>query len=195
MPIDTGIGALTPVYCEVPAGADLLVILDNADQAGDLGYHDETPDGKPYARAFVTPILDQGGKPLRTDMSVSACVSHEVCEWFGDPYVNLWADDGGRKEYAVELCDPVENDSYEIDHVAVSNFVTKRYFDHLAPKGSRFDYLKKLKKPYSMTPGGYLLIRHGTNVQEKDGARYPNWKKEMKRFPASRTAKRLKQTD
>ena len=55
---------------EVPDGADLLVILDDADQAGALGYHDETPDGKPYGRVFVAPVLDHKwhrphGKPER----------------------------------------------------------------------------------------------------------------------------------
>ena len=137
-------------------------------------------------------MLDQGGTALRGELSVSAALSHEVCEWFGDRFINLWADDGGRNEYALELCDPVEDDSYELAGVSVSNFVTKRYFDHLAPKHAQFDYLKKLKKPYSMTPGGYLLIRHGTQVQQQYAAKYPDWKKAAKEFPASRTAKRLK---
>src|SRR5690348_14351978 len=35
--------------------------LDDADQAGALGYHDVDPDGRPYARVFVGTILDSGG--------------------------------------------------------------------------------------------------------------------------------------
>src|SRR5947209_7528366 len=169
---------------DVPADVDRLVILDDADQADALGYHDETPDGKPYGRVFVRPVLEHHGTPLTGSLSVSAVLSHEVCEWFGDRFVNLWADDGSGTEYAVELCDPVEQDAYEIDGVSVSNFVTKRYFDHLAPKGTQLDYLNKLTKPYSMTPGGYLLIRKAGQVEQKFGRKYPAWKKAAKRFPA-----------
>ena len=180
---------------EVPDGADLLVILDDADQADALGYHDETPDGKPFGRVFVAPVLNHGGSALTGSLSVSAVMSHEVCEWFGDRFVNLWADNGEGLEYAVELCDPVESDSYDIEGVAMSNFVTKRYFDHLAPRGTQVDYMKKLTKPYSMTPGGYLLIRRAGKIEQKLGSRYPKWKKATKAFPAARTSKRLKQTN
>ena len=179
---------------EVPSEADRLVILDDADQANALGFHDETPDGKPYARVFAAPVLDNGGTALSGSLSVSTVLSHEVCEWFGDRFVNLWADDGGGTEYAVELCDPVEQDSYDIRGIAVSNFVTKRYFDHLAPAGTQFDYLKKLTKPYSMTKGGYLLVRHAGKIEQKFGDDYPGWRRATKEFPAARTAKRLRQT-
>src|SRR2546425_309412 len=179
---------------QVPTGADLLVILDNADQAGVLGYHDETPDGRPYGRVFAAPVLDHKGTALKGSNSVSAVISHEVCEWFGDRFVNLWADNGGGTEYAVELCDPVEQDSYDIRGIAVSNFVTKRYFDHLAPVGTQLDYLKKLTKPYSMTKGGYLLVRHAGKIEQKFGDDYPGWRRATKEFPAARTAKRLRQT-
>jgi hypothetical protein len=174
---------------EMPPTADILAILDDADQAGALGYHDETPEGKPYARVFVSPVLEHGGNALSGTLSVSAVLSHEVCEWFGDRFINLWADDRNGTEYAVELCDPVEQDSYEIDGVAVSNFVTKRYFDINSPAGTQMDYLNKLTRPFSMTSGGYLLLRKGGQVHEKFGERYPQWKKALKQFPAARTAR------
>ncbi len=177
---------------EVPTKADLLVVLDDPDQADALGYHDETPEGAPYARTFVSPVLDHGGTPLTGGLSVSSVASHEVCEWFGDQFVNLWVDDASGDEYALELCDPVEADSYELDGVAVSNFVTKRYFDVRAPKESQFDYLNKLTEPFSMTSGGYLLVRRAGRVTQRFGAEYPDWKKATKRFGAARTAKRLK---
>jgi hypothetical protein len=143
---------------------------------------------------FVSPVLDHGGTALTGGLSVSAVLSHEVCEWFGDRFVNLWADDGRGTEYAVELCDPVEQDSYEIAGVAVSNFVTKRYFDRLCPKGMQVDYLNKLTAPYSMTKGGYLLVRRAGKIEQKLGDTYPAWKRATKEFPAARTAKRLLQT-
>jgi len=177
----------------VPAGADLLAILDDADQADVLGYHDETPDGKAYGRVFVAPVLDNGGTSLTGSLSVSAVLSHEVCEWFGDRFVNLWADNGSGEEYAVELCDPVEQDSYDLAGVAVSNFVTKRYFDHLAPTGVQVDYLGNLTHPFSMTPGGYVLVRKAGKVHQIFGEKYPQWKKPLKEFPAARTARRQKE--
>ena|SRR5438046_1280862 len=178
----------------VPSSADLLVLLDDADQAGALGYHDETPDGRPYARVFVGPVLDNGGAPLQGTLTVSSVISHEVCEWFGDRFVNLWADDGRGTEYAVELCDPVEQDGYELAGAMVSNFVTKRYFDARAPKGTQVDYLGNLDQPLTMTPGGYQLIRREGKVHQKFGERYPEWRKAIKKFPAARTAKLEAQT-
>ncbi len=176
----------------IPSGADNLVIFDDADQAGAYGYHQETPDGKPYARVFVRPILNHGGTTLSGGLSVSSTISHEVCEWLVDRFNNLWAY-GPDGEYAVEICDPVENDSYEIDGVSVSNFVTKRYFDHLAPTGTQFDYLGKLTKPFTMTPGGYLVVRKSGVVQQVFGDDYPAWRKDMKKFPAARSYKRRMQ--
>jgi hypothetical protein len=174
---------------QVPPGADMLVILDDSDQAGALGYHQETPDGQPYGRAFVSSIFNHGGDPLTGNMSVSAVLSHEVCEWFVDRFLNLWADGPGG-EYPLEICDPVESDSYDIDGVSVSNFVTKRYFDQLAPANAQFDYLKRLTKPFTITAGGFLQVRNAGVIQKTFGAMYLDWKKELKDFAAARTYKR-----
>jgi hypothetical protein len=173
----------------IPRDADLLVILNDPDQAGALGYHRETPDGKPYGRVFVRPVLDHGGTALTGSMSVSSSLSHEVCEWFVDRFLNLWAD-GPKGEYPLEVCDPVEDDSYTINGVSVSNFVTKRYFDHLAPARTQFDYLNKLSKPFTTTPGGYLQVRKSSVVRQVFGNRYATWKKKLKDFPAARSHKR-----
>jgi len=175
---------------DVPQGSDLLVALDHSDQAGALGYHRETPDGLPYGRVFVQPIINHGGDTLKGTLSVSADLSHEICEWFVDRFLNLWAD-GPDGQYSVEISDPVENDSYDIDGVSVSNFVTKRYFDRYAPAGTQFDYLNKLTKPFTMSSQGYIQVRKSDgSVQEIWGERYPPWKKETKLFEASRSNKR-----
>jgi hypothetical protein len=44
-----------------PPGSAVLGVLDNADQAGDLGWHTEGPDGTVYGRVFVQPVLANGG--------------------------------------------------------------------------------------------------------------------------------------
>src|SRR2546427_7439946 len=117
---------------QVTATTDILTILDDSDQAGFLGYHRVTPDGSPYARVFVNPILTHGGELLTTSLSVSTVMSHEICEWFVNQFLSLWAEGPGG-QYPLEICDPVAEDTYEIDGVSVSNFVYQRFFDVRAP--------------------------------------------------------------
>lgn len=166
----------------VPDNYDQMVILDDADQAGALGYHDETPDGKPYGKVFAKTCLDNG-------VSVSSCLSHEVCEWFLDPACNQWGDNGSV-EYAYELCDPVESDSYMLGRVELSNFVTPAYFD--SHGHAPYDFLGKLRQPFSMTTGGYVITRKDGKVSQKFGEAYPTWRRNTKKFPASRTARLIK---
>jgi hypothetical protein len=155
---------------KTPHGADLLVVLSDPGHAHALGFHRETPRGRPYCRAFVKPILDHGGSLLEGQLSVSATLSHEVCEWLVDPYLNLWA------------------------NVSVSNFVTKRYYDSLAPKRSQFDWMHKLKAPFTLTEGGYQQVRKDGEIQTRFGARYPDWKRELHSFEAARTMRRAETT-
>jgi|SRR6185369_11671161 len=183
-----------PDKTKVPANAWLVTMLDNADQAGILGYHSEDND-RIDAFIFAKPVLDNGGVALRDpqnpqNFSVASVLSHEVCEMFGDPFANWWSDgpkltQGG--EYALELCDAVEGDSYDItltsgELVAVSNFVLPQWFNPEATtKDAPFDYLKKLTKPFSMTPGGYLIVRQSGRVSQVFGAQMPAWKQESKK--------------
>src|SRR5690242_3681433 len=60
-----------------------VALLDNEQQGRDYGYHDVSPQGTPYARVFLDPILQNGGRWLQSELSVSATVSHEVCEMIG----------------------------------------------------------------------------------------------------------------
>jgi hypothetical protein len=63
---------------------------------------------------------------------------------------------GGRL-YAYETADPVEEQTYQIDGVAVSNFVTPHWFDPAA-HGVPLDYLGRLKHPFQLAKGGYLSV-------------------------------------
>jgi hypothetical protein len=75
-----------------------------------------------------------------------------------DPLANLWAENGG-KLYAYEMSDPVEEDTFEVDGVPMSNFVHPSWFEPFKhPAGTKFDHLGKLKKPFSMTKGGYMIV-------------------------------------
>jgi hypothetical protein len=150
------------VYCEdsgmVPADAHRLTICDEADESGVFGYHRVTPEGLPFARVFVRRILNHEGELLTERGSVASVLSHEICEWFVDPYLNLWAD-GPDGQYAVEICDPVDDDVYAIDGVSVANFVTKHFFNPHSQPDAQFDHLRKLTKPFSATTFGRMQVR------------------------------------
>jgi hypothetical protein len=156
----------------------VIAVLDNADQAGALGYHATQPDGRPFARIFVEPILANGGQYLHGSLSLSVTISHEILETIGDPFCNWWCDGLDGKQYALELCDPVEGDSYEIDGVAVSNFVGPRWF---SDGNGPYDWMGNVHGPCAMSPGGYMIVRYpGGEPSQVFGEAFPEWQKPLK---------------
>jgi hypothetical protein len=131
-----------------------LVILDNSDQAGALGYHDRSPAGLPLGKVFA-------GTDIRYGYNWTITFSHELLEMLADPEINLTvfneAKKGGRL-YAYENCDAVEDDSfgYEIDGVMVSDFVTPLWFMPDMPTGSQFDFKGHVTNPLELMKGGYI---------------------------------------
>ena len=170
-----------------------VALFDDADAAGDLGYHDiNTNDGTPYARVFVNPILDNGGTWLRGANSVAVTVSHEMCELVGDPTANHWVENARGALVAVELCDPVEASAYSIRlrdgrQVSVSNFVHPDWFNPYAPPTARFDEMQILTKPFESLRDGYVLHHTSIGVRTVWGKSYPRWRMAGKRAPGSRT--------
>jgi hypothetical protein len=137
---------------------------DDADAANALGYHDLTKDGQPVSKIFVRTTIDDGEK-----VSVTAC--HELFEMAIDPVANLWAQASDGAEYAYEMCDPVEENTFDVDGVAMSNFVHPAWFEPFKyPPGAKYDHLGKLKAPYSMTKGGYMIIMKNGKVSQKMGS-------------------------
>ena len=141
-----------------------FVYFDTADEAGALGYHDLTKDGQPVSKIFVKTTLADNQV-----VSVTAC--HELFEMAIDPIANLWAEAADGTEYAYEMCDPVEEDTFKVDGIEMSNFVHPSWFEPFKhPPGTKFDHLGRLKKPFSMTKGGYVIIRRNGRVKEKFGS-------------------------
>ena len=134
-------------------GAWAMVFLDNADQPGALAYHDLTPDGLPQSKVFVKTTLDNG------DL-VSVSASHELVEMLVDPAINLMSTGPDPKAvYAYESADPVEALSFPISGIAMTDFVYPAYFEAFHRPGSvRFDYLRKVKRPFQILSGGYQII-------------------------------------
>ena len=176
-------------------GFEISLFDNDVEQQDAYGWHWVTDDGKPYARVFLDPILDQGGRWLRSSLSVSATVSHEACELIGDPAANQWAQTARGGLYAVELCDPVESDCYDVrlrngSTVSVSDFVYPAWFNPFAPAGSRFDHMRVLTKPFEVASDGYAMQMTGGRVRNKYGRSYPRWRKDTKRAYGSRTRAR-----
>jgi hypothetical protein len=177
------------------AGFEISLFDDDEELQDAYGWHTVTDAGTPYARVFLNSILDNGGRWLHSSLSVSATVSHEVCELIGDPAANQWAQSGRGGFYAMELCDPVESDTYEVRlrngaRVSVSDFVYPDWFNPFAPAGSRFDHMRILTKPFEIAPDGYSMQMTGGRVRSKYGRHYPRWRKDTKRSWGSRTRAR-----
>lgn len=134
-------------------GAWAMVFLDNADQAGALAYHDLTPDGLPESKVFVKTTLDNG------DL-VSVSASHELVEMLVDPAINLMTTGPDAKlVYAYESADPVEALSFNVNGIAMSDFVFPAYFEAFHKAGSvQFDAMKKVSKPFQILKGGYKIV-------------------------------------
>jgi hypothetical protein len=127
----------------------VIGLLAKADQPNALGYHDQTPNGQPLIKVF--PILDRkdGGK-------LSVTISHEVCETLADPNGARAAQWSDGKFWAYEVCDAVENTSYPIDDVPVSNFCLPPFFEPVKSlQGRKLDWMGLCKHPLEILPGGY----------------------------------------
>jgi len=174
-------------------GTRPIYIFDNADVAGALGYHDVTATGVPYGKVFAETILQNHGTVLTGSSSVSVCLSHEMLELFGDEFCNAYQQANDGYSYAVELGDPVENDSYVLSGtgVSVSNFVLPAYFAQTPEDGARFDHMGRLAAPFTMTAGGYLIRMRDGKVGQIYGESYPTWRLPGKQHPAARSARRM----
>ena len=161
----------------LPRGSWQLIILDNSDQAGALGYHDLTSEGLPLGKVFA-------GSDIKYGTSWSVTASHELLEMLGDPGINLTVfvenKAGTGVLYAYENCDACEADNYAylINGIKVSDFVFPSWFQIFHLPGTQYDYGKHIKQPFELLEGGYIGIydiESGSGWQQK----YPA-KQEMK---------------
>jgi hypothetical protein len=167
--------------------ASPLIIFDGADDAEALGWHSVDPYGRAYGRAFWGVLQKYGGTLTEGATSLSVTLSHEALEMVGDPYVSFWADIDELTQESLELCDRVEADSYKVDDVSVSNFLGPRAFRE-GP--GPYDYMRVLKGPWEVRPGGYAIRRHGKQIFNVWSDEYPSWKRATKTHPAARTERR-----
>jgi hypothetical protein len=152
-------------------------IWDTSDQAGAAGYHFVEPDGTPAGKVFAE------GESLD---AVSVTISHEVLELVGDLDTERFRLALDGVAYAEEACDAVEDVTYQIDGVTVSDYVLPDWYDAESP--GPWDREGKLTSPLSKTIGGYTIQLRGAKVatDPPEMAATPK-----KAHPASRTARRL----
>lgn len=167
--------------------ARIIAVQDECDDPQALGYH--TEDGSEHIWGVVgtKAVMDQGAKATTGSYAVSTILSHEVGEMYMDPFCSMWADSGQGFLVAYEIGDPVQSDYYTIDGVAVSNFVTGAWFNPLAARGSKLDFMGKLTKPFTLSRGGYWVQLKEGKATERFGAEMPEWLRELKRGTATRT--------
>jgi hypothetical protein len=154
------------VEANLKPGEWSLIIADNSDQAGALGYHDVNSQGMPQGWAF-SETAKQGG------MTLSQVISHEMLEMFDDAGINLAAYNSQNVFVAYETADPVQDQTYVIavPHdpanpdstatvpVVVSNFVYPSWFEGFHQPGSvPFDHLGSLQQPFQLSAGGYISV-------------------------------------
>jgi hypothetical protein len=139
-----------------------LVISDNSDQAGDLGYHDLTSQGLPQGKVFA-------GTDLLGGYKWTVTASHELLEMLADPGINLTAfyqtafdptQNVVGRLYSYEVCDPCEADQYgyDIDGITVSDFVYPTWFESYPSVATKFDQQDRIRQPFTLLPGGYMQV-------------------------------------
>jgi len=135
----------------MPRGHIPLVIRDMGREEYE-GYHADE-NNQPYAL-------------IQADSTWSITASHEMLETAADPWGNALVaalsvmPEQGQVLYLQEPADPVEDNTYVIGGVHVSDFVTKRYYQTAVQDGERYSFLGTLRGPRTLDRGGYLTWLH-----------------------------------
>lgn len=151
----------------IPLDAWWIAVVDNADMADALGYHDITSAGLPLGKVFVQTAKLYGEEP-------STVLSHELLEMLGDAFINVLVTDGNdnSKYWAREVCDAVQAVTYDIvlpatttkpaRTIKVSDFVLQNYWNSV-PTKRPYSFKDSLTGPVpALAPGGYMpFVKNG----------------------------------
>jgi hypothetical protein len=147
---------------DIQPGEIVFAILQTLPNApGAIAYHDVNGNGVPTLFDGIT-LSDTLTGPGN---SLSVAISHELLETAGDAGCNLWADGHDGSEYAHELCDAVESQTYGLDGIYVSNFVLPSFF--VPGSAGPYDHMSYAllsgavgpAKPLATASGGYQILR------------------------------------
>lgn len=134
---------------------DAVLYVWSATAKGDPeGFHDRNFHGVPYGVVY-SEVSEQTGDPW------SVTFSHEALELIADPQGNNYvmgpAVHDRRKKvfYWFEMCDAVSSQTYEIDGIALQNFLLPAYFEPPVP-GARTNFLGTDLEPFGIAAQSYL---------------------------------------
>lgn len=147
------------------SSADPTTGVDNA-----LGYHFTNHSDVPYGFVYLD-VVKQAGE------SWTVTLSHEVLELLADPTAArsvMGPDPRNSKRrvlFDLEVCDPTQGDTYQIDGIPVSNFVTQAWFGLMGPSKTT-NFLGLPLRPFHVRPGGYFQYSAGGRSHTVQGERY-----------------------
>lgn len=145
---------------DIAAGEIAFALLDALPGAPDaVAYHDADGNAAPYCLLSLA--------QCKTLDDVSTGISHELCETAGDPDVNEWCEAADGFEYARELCDPVESNSYPQDGIALSDFVLQAFFERGA--AGPYCYTQAIGAPGSIPIAAFVTAAGGYQVRRGVG--------------------------
>jgi hypothetical protein len=145
-----------------------------SDQAAVIGIYSDgfNPDAAGYHAAIGKQVigvvdLSRSAKPSRT-------LSHEISEIYRNAYLDQWLPSPREeRQYAAELCDPVQRVDYEIEaevlgqrrSVTVGDFLRPAWFGQPNPEGSNeMSWCQAIDLPWKIAPGGYQIALEGDSI-------------------------------
>jgi len=154
---------------DIRGDAVLYVLPPKGDD--DDGFHTANLHGIPYGFVYL-----DVAKKLDEDWSIT--LSHEALELVGDPELNMLVKGPHPEEerdvyHWFEMCDAVQDESYPIDGIKVSNFVLPLYFTSSDERGGRNDFLGTIHRGQTLesfraNPGGYINYFDPVLGEDKD---------------------------
>lgn len=140
----------------VPVDYWPVVIKDDIQEPGAAGYHTDD-HGQPFSL-------------VQADPGWELTASHEVLEMLADPFGNRTlagapppkapkpVSQFTRVIYLVEVCDPCEGTqfSYEVNGIALSDFITPHYYDPNGATGVQYSFRGNIPGPHIVLDDGYV---------------------------------------
>jgi hypothetical protein len=146
-----------------PPGAITAWFVNKGNVQGALAYHTVT-DGAPK-------IVVYAGTGAYYGYNNSVSFTHELFELLADPtisqtnqgwpypYINVVGQGALSQDpgtfWFQEVCDPVEESFWDINHVQISDFITPNWFNDETGSGGFFDWMGVTQAPFTIERGGY----------------------------------------
>lgn len=140
-----------------PVGSWNLILVDNTEVKGALGYHEDINGGKiPISYCTVKEARED-------DVAPSEVASHELMEMAVDPFVtgnDLRIVKHENKEWIVEIADPLESCGYRVlNGQLVANFVWPKWFGLPQTRPNYCQVGTYAVKAFQLTDTGYISTR------------------------------------